>query len=261
MSDQPWFKHWAKQSLASSDIQTLTDHQFRVWWSLVEIASIQADRWTIRMARKDLARMCASTPDKLGKVLKELSQREMIEMDGLDRITITNADKYQDTPDAARKRRERERAQAGQVTDKSRTRPRTSHGPVTANVTGEERGQRKEERVAASEASAPPPPATGSLRESLPPAIREVADELAMAIPSSRMDADTYEGLVQVAQEYPADTIREARAQLRRERKLPYPSNLYAILRPPKPVVQPAQEGPIMFSQLQAAAREKAAAE
>lgn len=153
MSDQPWFKHWGKESLASPDIQSLTDHEFRVWWSLLEVASIQPERWTIRLSRPVLARMCGSSPDKLKKALREIEKRRMVLVDEANgTITICNWQRYQDSPEAARKRKQRQE-QAGQVTDMSRTRPGKDAGHVTPNVTGEERGKRKEERLVAAVAA------------------------------------------------------------------------------------------------------------
>src|SRR5689334_7259706 len=102
-----WFKHWAKKSLGSADLNSLTDHEERVWWRFLSVASSQEDRWTVRLSLKltleAIAFSCHSTPAKLKAALARFEAMGMLSaIDG--GWVVTNWEKHQETPEAKRKR-------------------------------------------------------------------------------------------------------------------------------------------------------------
>lgn len=155
-SGQAWFKLWAKEALASADLQSLTDHEERVWWRLMMVASTQTPRWSVLMPAEALARMCASTVPRLRAALGRLGALGMV-IEDAGRVTIVNWQRYQETPDAARKRLVRAQENGGLSADKERTKSgqtadigpgmsAKSKGDCPENVRTEERGERKEDR-------------------------------------------------------------------------------------------------------------------
>lgn len=138
-SDNQWFKVWGTKALASSDLHRLTDHEYRVWWQLVFVASNEEPRWSVDLPPAVLARMCDTTAPKLAAALLTMERLRMVRRVG-NCIHIANAERYQETPEARRKRVQREREaakKAGQVTDEQRDMSRPSHGHVPQSVTGE----------------------------------------------------------------------------------------------------------------------------
>ena len=112
VSENVWFKHWAKKSLGSDDLNSLSDHEERVWWRFLSIASSQEPRWTVRLSVKltidAMARSCASTPTKLRSALARFEAMGMLaRVDG--GWLVANWEKHQETPEAKRKREQRER--------------------------------------------------------------------------------------------------------------------------------------------------------
>jgi hypothetical protein len=110
MAENRWFKVWGREVLASIDLNSLTDHEERVWWRLLAAASNEEPRWTIEVTPV-VARFCASTPARLGAALATFERRGMIRQEG-NCVTFVNAEKYQETPAAKRKREQRERDRA-----------------------------------------------------------------------------------------------------------------------------------------------------
>ncbi len=108
LAEQPWFKVWAQSVLGSVDLNNFSDHEERVWWRLLCVASEQEERWHVTMGLPALARMCASTPAKARAALVRFEQRGMVRSDG-DGWWIANWEKYQETPEARRQRLKRER--------------------------------------------------------------------------------------------------------------------------------------------------------
>lgn len=138
MAEQPWFKVWAKASLASGSLNRLTDHQERVWWRLLMVAATEEPRGSVSLPIDVLSRLCASTPAKCRDVLRVFVAFEMIELDGAV-ITISNWDKYQYTPGARRVRKHRDKKRAPTVTSNV-----TRNAPSNADVTVEVRGKRSD---------------------------------------------------------------------------------------------------------------------
>lgn len=121
MADQPWFKVWAQPVLGSIDLNNFTDHQERVWWRLLCVASEQPERWHITTSLQALARMCASTPPKTKAALSRFEQLGMVRKDEAGGWWIANWEKYQETPEARRQRLKRERDRERDMSrDKSR---------------------------------------------------------------------------------------------------------------------------------------------
>ena len=139
MAENRWFKVWGREVLASVDLNSLTDHEERVWWRLLAAASDQEPRWSIEETPA-LARFCVSNTAKLAGALKTFEARGMVARDGA-LITLTNAEKYQETPEARRKREQREReregvTRPGQTRDMSQDNRVTSHGTSHGHVRG-----------------------------------------------------------------------------------------------------------------------------
>ena len=124
-TDLPYFKVWGQDSLGSYDLQSLSDHEFRVFWTLMFVGSVQPKRWHVPYDEPYLYRACASSKKQFQAAMAKLEQRRMVEVINGE-IFLVNAPKWQETADAKRKRKQREtaRERVGQVTDKSRT----SHG-------------------------------------------------------------------------------------------------------------------------------------
>ena len=149
VSENVWFKHWAKKSLSSDDLASLTDHEERVWWRFLAVASSQDERWTVRLSLKltieAMARSCASTPPKLRASLARFEAMGMLTAVGGGWL-VTNREKYQETPEAKRKREQRER---DKHRDLDRDMSQDSHAPSHGSLLREEdRGQRTDLSVA-----------------------------------------------------------------------------------------------------------------
>lgn len=135
VSENAWFKHWAKKSISSPDLNSLTDHEERVWWRFLSVASSQEERWVVRLSVKltleALVYSCHSTNTKLKAALSRFEAMGMLTAieDGW---VVTNWEKHQETPEAKRKREQRERDKAR---DMSQDKSRDSH-------LQEDRGQR-----------------------------------------------------------------------------------------------------------------------
>lgn len=136
-SGQPWFKHWGKESIASGDLNSLTDHEERVWWRLLAVACTEPERWRVRIPTEGLARMCASTPAKLKQCIWTFEKRGMVVVEEDGTLFLPNAERYQETPEARRQRNKRDR-------DKGVTPSVTSHENVTPKVTVEERREKRD---------------------------------------------------------------------------------------------------------------------
>jgi len=150
MSEQgpvPWFKHWGKESLGSSDLNALSDHEERIWWRLLAVGCGQPERWHINVPREALARLCASTPTKFAAALVTFERRGMVSLESGE-VFLVNAQKYQETPEARRKRMQRER-DAGVTSHGTGHGQTAGHvtGTVPQNVTGEERREKKDTPV------------------------------------------------------------------------------------------------------------------
>lgn len=138
MAEHRWFKVWGREVLASIDLNSLTDHEERVWWRLLAAASTEEPRWTIQVTPV-LARFCVSTPARLRAAIDTFERRGMVRFEG-GYITFVNAEKYQETPAAKRKREQRERdrnrdSDQGHQRDMSQDKRVTCHVTSHASVT------------------------------------------------------------------------------------------------------------------------------
>lgn len=79
MSDlrQQWFKIWAAEALLSDDLDDLSDHEERVWWRLVMVASLEKERWTFNISEKT-ARKCHTKLPKLIAATEKFIQKGML---------------------------------------------------------------------------------------------------------------------------------------------------------------------------------------
>lgn len=229
MAENRWFKVWGREVLASVDLNSLTDHEERVWWRLMAAASDQEPRWTIEETPV-LARFCVSNSTKLGAALRTFEGRGMVTRAGT-LITLTNAEKYQETPEARRKREQRERERkAAEERDKSRGMSRDKG--VTSHVTshGQIRGiaiAREAEAEAEADLSAV---AESSGAEIIDIGFRDRYGTLVTAF-GGRVDERVADEFRQMATDYSLGQINEAIATARRSKEgRLYPSRIAKFL-------------------------------
>ena len=168
MGDRPWFKVWAREALASPDLNSLSDHEERIWWRLMMLGSIQEPRWHVRMEAEALARMCATTKPKLQRALKTMEGLGMVSLEA-DGIRLPNAPKYQETPEAQRKRRQRER-EKGRDDDRDTPRDMSREMSRDCPTESHDRGQRTEDRdkdLCAADAAKPAKRITKAFRDKM----------------------------------------------------------------------------------------------
>lgn len=150
MADQSWFRHWAKESLLSDDLDALTDHEERVWWRLLSAASLAEPRWAIDVTPR-LAAKCKSTPAKFTRAVQRFAELCMVDFDGPNRVAITHAEKWNedknDRPPSSEKEavRERVRRYRERQTVVTSNDVVTTVGNVTGNDHKEEKRREKEE--------------------------------------------------------------------------------------------------------------------
>ena len=89
MNDREWFKVWPKAALISDDLDALNDHEERIWWRLLMVASLEDERWTAAVSGR-LAGKCKSTPAKLAKALNKFVELGMIRIEG-GTVIVANA--------------------------------------------------------------------------------------------------------------------------------------------------------------------------
>jgi len=116
---QQWFKIWAAEALLSDDLDDLLDHEERIWWRLLMVASLENERWTFEISKKT-ARKCHTTELKLTKAVKNFLGRGMLSAITDDVFLVTNGVKWNeqterrkrpsDSPEAVRERVNRLRA-------------------------------------------------------------------------------------------------------------------------------------------------------
>lgn len=116
---QQWFKIWAAEALLSDDLDDLLDHEERIWWRLLMVASLENERWTFEISKKT-ARKCHTTELKLTKAVKNFLGRGMLSAITDDVFLVTNGPKWNeqterrrhpsDSPEAIKARVERHRA-------------------------------------------------------------------------------------------------------------------------------------------------------
>lgn len=249
-SVSPWFKVWGKESVGSLDLQSLSDHEFRVFWNLMFIGSIQEPRWFIQKDERQLARLCGSTPPKFRAAVGVLARRGMVKVSN-EFIQMINAEKWQETPEARRQRLKRERdrqrnADRDKGRDALRDMSRSSHGDTRAKP--EERGQRRD-----------PDPPDDSLRSSSTPAadadlvadpIAEFRDTVLSRLPGKwQRDELTWDEVESLGRDYAGRPdwpreLAEAIDECRRNEELPFPSKLRKYLPeiPRKVVKHPAAQ-------------------
>ncbi len=100
MTQQPWFKLWASESLLSDDLAALSDHERSIWLYLLCVSSLAEPRWRVEVT-KYLARKCNTTPTRLSCALNHMSRLGMVDVnDGV--VDMVTARKW-NGPDARRK--------------------------------------------------------------------------------------------------------------------------------------------------------------
>ena len=104
MSDvrQPWFKIWASEALLSDDLDDLSDHDERIWWRLVMVASLEEERWTAQLSEKT-ARKCHTKLPKLRAAVENFCGRVMLDDLGDGWFFVTNGPKWNEDTERRRK--------------------------------------------------------------------------------------------------------------------------------------------------------------
>jgi hypothetical protein len=91
---KPWFRVWAAETLLSDDLEELSDHEYRVWWQLLCVASLAEVRWVVRLDESRLAKRCHSTPAKLRGALLTFRRLGMVEDAEEGWLLIVNGERY-----------------------------------------------------------------------------------------------------------------------------------------------------------------------
>ena len=161
MNNREWFKVWPKAALISDDLDALNDHEERIWWRLLMVASLEDERWTVANTGR-LAAKCKSTPAKLAKALNKFMELGMVRIQG-GTVIIANAARYNEdsnrprrypsaAPEAVRERvaRHRQQAREEDSNDPCNESPVTSvtsrySNDVTTAVTTATRAREEEE--------------------------------------------------------------------------------------------------------------------
>lgn len=110
---QQWFKIWAAEALLSDDLDELTDHEERVWWRAVMVASLEEPRWFFVPTAKT-AQKCRTTERKLALAITRFVEMGMLSNVGEGVYFVANGPKWNedterrkkpsDSPDAIRAR-------------------------------------------------------------------------------------------------------------------------------------------------------------
>ena len=158
VNNREWFKVWPKAALISDDLDALNDHEERIWWRLLMVASLEDERWTVANTGR-LAAKCKSTPAKLAKALNKFMELGMVRIQG-GTVIIANAARYNEdsnrprrypsaAPEAVRERvaRHRQQAREEDSNDPCNEAPVTSRysNDVTSAVTTATRAREEEE--------------------------------------------------------------------------------------------------------------------
>lgn len=182
MNDRDWFKVWPKAALISDDLDELSDHEERVWWRLLMVASLEDARWTAPVNSR-LALKCKSTPSKLAKALNKFVELGMVRIEG-GLAVIVNAHQYNegsnkkrspsDAPEAVRERVARHRNERRNEAPETApdvtgvTTPVTTHvttryeNDVTSSVTTPTRAREEEQEEEEEEDQDPTPNGVGA---------------------------------------------------------------------------------------------------
>ena len=99
---QQWFKVWASEALLSDDLDDLSDHEERVWWRLVMVASLENERWTVEVSEKT-ARKCHTKLPKLTAAVENFLGRGMLSALGDGWFVVTNGHKWNEDTERKKK--------------------------------------------------------------------------------------------------------------------------------------------------------------
>lgn len=234
MPDQSWFRHWAKESLLSDDLDALTDHEERVWWRLLSAASLSENRWSVPFSQR-LAAKCKSTPAKFARALETFTDRGMIDFmpvaPGI--ITISNAAKWNedrnDAPPSASREATRARKAAQRERDKARTVSALTPVTVTTPSHGKSHNHIEEEIEKEQEPEKEQEEIRAEVRQQ-PMAEREMVAMLFSKLPLKfqRESEDALEDFALFARDFVGRDreVLHAIDEVKRDRKIPFANNL-----------------------------------
>lgn len=100
MVSNDWFKVWPAKALISDDLDSLNDHEERVWWRLLMVASLEDERWSVAITSR-LAVKCRSTPEKLSKAVNKFADLGMVRIEG-GVAFVVNAHKFNENSNKKR---------------------------------------------------------------------------------------------------------------------------------------------------------------
>ena len=98
---KPYIKLWAAETLLSDDMASLSDHDERVFWRLMMVASLEEERWITRET-PGLHRKCVTTAPKFTRAIANLEAFGMVKRLDDGRLFVVNGKKWNEDTDRAR---------------------------------------------------------------------------------------------------------------------------------------------------------------
>lgn len=98
---KPYIKLWAAETLLSDDMASLTDHEERVFWRLMMVASLEEERWITRET-PGLHRKCVTTAQKFARAIAKLEAFGMVKRLDDGRLLVVNGKKWNEDTDRTR---------------------------------------------------------------------------------------------------------------------------------------------------------------
>lgn len=246
---KPYVKLWAAEALLSDNLADLSDHEERIYWRLLMVASLEEERWFTHET-PGLHRKCCTTSAKFARAVTKFISFGMVERTDDGRIFIVNGPKWNeatdrkrapsDSPEATRERqsRHRETRRHEDVTSRDIA---VSRGHIEKEKEKEKEEEKEEERAGARV------PTAGAAGDDLPIEAREIRDLVLSRLPTKfQRDALVWEEATQFGQDFAGmhTEVCTAIEECRRtpESKgggvLPFPQRLRRYLPPPTATVQ-----------------------
>ena len=98
---KPYVKIWAAETLLSDDMNSLSDHEERVFFRLMLVASLEETRWITRDT-PGLHRKCLTTSPKFARVVARLEALGMVERLSDGRLFVVNGHRWNEQTDRAK---------------------------------------------------------------------------------------------------------------------------------------------------------------
>ena len=218
MTATPWFRVWAAETLLSDSLDELSDHEERIWWRLLCVASLSDDRWSFPVVSGSLAKKCRTTQPKLVAAIHHFIELGMVSTT-YSGFLVTNGERYNprsDSKESVKERVTRHRAEKrNAVTDVTVAPLHIGNAGNALDLDRDEEKRREEVDKDVDDGGAA--------------AFRERYGTLAVAFgdPRERRLIDEF---VQIANDASLEEIREGIAMVRRAGQKPYPSKVWAAI-------------------------------